>query len=199
MQYRIARILNRMLILITLIIAVLAAGYYFVYKYAPEIRTMYLVCFGIIFVALTILYKVREAQWDKRVITKMAVAGQVAIANIKSAERVLRMRDSNFVAYWIYALQIELYDHKHKRIEKTIYEKLNIQSDEIPQGTVFVTYDEKKPEQIFIVPNMLISQLEHLKPLAEAYERDKTIKIKYLNVYYNKGIVIKTYQETVNA
>jgi len=118
--------------------------------------------------------------------------------NIKSASRIMPMRDSSFISYWLYEFQSDMYDNQLNKTEKTFYEKMNRETDEIPQGSVYVTYDETMPGQVFIIPNVMISHMPHLAPIIKRYEEEKSIQVKYLDVYYNKGIVLKRFRETVS-
>lgn len=198
MQVKIAKILNNMLIVITLFIVALGVGIIFVAKDYNDILPYYIASFVLISIALAVVFKWLEARWDKWVITKMVKNGKAALFNIKSAERVLPLRDSSFINYWIYKFEGTLYDRdNHEAIKATFYEKMNRETDKIPAGTVYVTYDETKPTQIFIIPNLMISHMPNLIPIVSDYEADKKISLKYLDVFYNRGMVLKTFRETV--
>ena len=75
------------------------------------------------------------------------------------------------------------------------WEKMNADTQQIPNGSVFVTYDPEKPSQIFVVPNVLISQLPELMPVVRKIEANATIR--YLDTFYNKGIVIRSMKESL--
>ncbi len=68
MQLKIAKIINSLLVLLTVIILALAGGYFFVYNRYPEFKTTYLILFAIVAVALMIFFRWMEEGWDKRVI-----------------------------------------------------------------------------------------------------------------------------------
>ncbi|MEA5050033.1 MAG: hypothetical protein VB021_00995 [Oscillospiraceae bacterium] len=198
MQLKIAKILNNLLILITAVVLALAGGYIYVYRNLPQYKSPYLIGFVCVALLLLWLFKWLESGWDKRVITKMARAGKIAVANIKSAKRIMPMRDSSFANYWLYEFTGDIVTPDlTKLVDAKFYEKMNCETGEVPQGTVFVTYDETKPGQIFIIPNVLISYLPELAPAVQKLENNKNVGIKYLNAYYNKGIVIKTFDETI--
>jgi len=198
MQLKIAKILNTLLIAITLVILALGAGYFYIYKNLPQYKTPYLVGFVAVALLLMWLFRYLESGWDKRVITRMAREGKIAIASIKGAERVMRMRDSSFANYWLYSFTGILLTPELEVLEDvTFYEKMSAETQNIPQGAVFVTYDGSKPGQIFIIPNVLISHLPELMPAVQRMEGSKKLAVKYLNAYYNKGIVIKTFKETI--
>jgi hypothetical protein len=198
MQIRIARILNILLIMSAVIILLLAVGVYLGARKFPEYLLYYSSAFVLVSLVLVVFYKWLESSWDKRVITGMARTGKIALANIKSAKRFLPLRDTGFTSYWIYEFQGTLYDNDHKALEKTFYEKMNRDTGEIPQGTVYVTYDKAKPDQIFIIPNALIGSLPALMPVIKGYEDDKKITVKYLDAYYHKGMVLKTFKERLD-
>ncbi|MEA4911367.1 MAG: hypothetical protein VB092_01985 [Oscillospiraceae bacterium] len=198
MQLKVAKALNNILILITVLVLALAGGYYYVYSAYPQYKTPYLIGFVLVAVISLWVFKWLEANWDKRVITKMARDGKIAVANIKSAQRVMRMRDSSFTNYWLYEFAGDIITPDlTKLVDTKFYDKMNFQTDEVPQGTVFVTYDEAKPGQIFIIPNVLISHLPALMPVVQKLEKNKDVGINYVNAYYNKGMVIKTFKETI--
>ncbi len=196
MQLKIAKIINSLLILLTVIILVLAGGYYWVFTRFPEYKTYYLIAFVIITIVLLFLFRWMEAGWDKRVITRMAQQGKLALANIKSSERVMHMRDSSFTNFWLYEFSADLITPDLKTLKNIkFWEKMNADTEQIPTGSVFVTYDPDKPTQIFVVPNVLISQLPELMPIVRKIEA--STKVRYLDSYYNKGIVIKTMKESL--
>ena len=59
-------------------------------------------------IALMVFFRWMEDGWDKRVITRMAKEGKVALANIKHSERVMHMRDSVFTNFWLYEFVADL-------------------------------------------------------------------------------------------
>lgn len=196
MQLKIAKIINSLLALMTVIILALAGGYIFVYQRYPEFKTTYLILFAVIAVALMIFFRWMEEGWDKRVITRMAKEGKVAIANIKRSERVMRMRDSTFTNFWLYEFAADLITPRLEKLpDVKFWEKMNADTQDIPNGSVFVTYDPEKPTQIFVVPNVLISRLPELMPAVR--EMEAKASIRYLDAYYNKGMVIKSMKESL--
>lgn len=196
MQLKIAKIINSLLALLTVIILVLAGGYFFVYNRYPEFKTTYLILFALIAIALMIFFRWMEEGWDKRVITRMAKDGKVALANIKHSERVMRMRDSAFTNFWLYEFVADLVTPELETLKDVkFWEKMNVETDKIPNGSVFVTYDPEKPTQIFVAPNVLISQLPELMPAVRKIEANASIR--YLDTYYNKGMVIKSMKDSL--
>jgi len=145
---------------------------------------------------LMIFFRWMEEGWDKRVITRMAKDGKVALANIKHSERVMRMRDSAFTNFWLYEFVADLVTPELETLKDVkFWEKMNVETDKIPNGSVFVTYDPEKPTQIFVVPNVLISQLPELMPAVRKIEANASIR--YLDTYYNKGMVIKSMKDSL--
>lgn len=197
MQYKIARILNHTLLLFAGLVALLGLGYVLVSRLVPDIKYYYLVGFVVTCVLAVIAIFWLEQVWDKKVITRMAKEGHIALADIHGSERVLPMRDSTFTRYWLYKFEATIYDASLQGFRKTFYEKMNCESDSLPCGTVYVTYDAAKPNQIFIVPNVLISHMPNLIPIVAAYEGAKNIPVKYLDAYYNKGMVLKTFRDSL--
>ena len=197
MQIFIAKTLNKLLLLFSAVIIILFAGIFVVNHLYPEFGRWQLFIFIIVSVFLALLFRYLEEYWDKRIITKMAQNGKIALMNIKSGKRLMAMRDTSFKNYWIYELEGTMYDAEHKTIEKTFQEKMNREINEIPCGSVYVTYDEQKPAQIFIIPNILIGGLPNLQNIVQGYEKDPKITIKYLDAHYNKGMILKTFRETM--
>lgn len=196
MQLKIAKIINSLLIVLTVIILALAGGYIFVYNRYPEFRTTYLIIFVLVAIGLMLFFRWMEEGWDKRVITRMVKDGKVALANIKHSERVMRMRDSTFTNFWLYEFVADLVTPDLVNLnEVKFWEKMNADTQQIPNGSVFVTYDPEKPTQIFVVPNVLISQLPELMPVVRKIEANASIR--YLDAYYNKGMVIKSMKDSL--
>jgi hypothetical protein len=197
MQLRIAKLLNKLLAVVGLII--IAGGGLMLYlaRLYPDLRVLFIGSFVLFSIALMTVYRWFESRWDKKVITRMAKEGKIALANITGARRVMPMRDTGFTSYWLYEFKSELYDNDCYKTDKVFYEKMNRETDNVPLGSVYVTYDEAKPGQVFIIPNVMISHLPHLAPIVKRYEEDKSIRIKYLDAYYSKGIVLKSFKETV--
>jgi len=196
MQLKIAKIINSLLILLTVIILALAGGYYFVYHRYPEFKTAYLILFVLITIGLMIFFRWMEERWDKQVIIRMTKNGKVALANIKHTERVMRMRDSAFTNFWLYEFVADLVTPDLENLKDVkFWEKMNIDTTQIPDGSVYVTYDPEKPTQIFVVPNVLISQLPGLMPVVRKIEANASIR--YLDAFYNKGMVIKSMKDSL--
>jgi len=66
MQLKIAKIINSLLIVLTVIILALAGGYIFVYNRYPEFRTTYLIIFVLVAIGLMLFFRWMEEGWDKR-------------------------------------------------------------------------------------------------------------------------------------
>jgi hypothetical protein len=185
------------LLLFSVVIVILFAGIFAVGYYRPDYQRYYIGVFVLVSIVLALYFKYLEEYWDKRIITRMAKDGKIALMNIQGGKQLMPLRDTSFKRYWIYELEGELYNKEHVPLKKTFQEKLNKDTNEIPQGTVYVTYDEQKPRQIFIIPNALIGNLANLIPLVAEYEKDSKISIKYLDAHYNRGMVLKTFKETI--
>jgi hypothetical protein len=197
MQIYIAKLLNRILVAFTVVIITLAVGMYFVSKNYHDIFVYYVISFALITLALVIFFKYLETSWDKNVITRMAKSGKIALAHLKNGTRYLPLRDTSFTSFWIYEFDAVLYGGDHKGRDVKIYEKMNRGTETPPSGWVYVTWDEAKPAQIFIIPNALIGALPNLAPLVTEYEKDKKLNIKYLEAYYLRGINLRTFRDMV--
>ncbi|MDR2767317.1 MAG: hypothetical protein LBB82_03210 [Treponema sp.] len=197
MQVLIARTLNKILLLFGAVIIILFAGIFAARQYFPEYARWYLLAFVIISIALAVIFRYLEENWDKNIVTKMAKAGKIALVSIRGGKRLMKIRDTFFRSYWIYELEGDLYNGGHEKLVKTFQEKMNINMNDIPQGSVYVTYDEVNPRQIFIIPNALIGNLPALIPLVRDYENDKNLPVKYLDAHYNRGMVLQTFRSAV--
>ncbi|MDR1930508.1 MAG: hypothetical protein LBQ44_07770 [Treponema sp.] len=198
MQVFLARTLNAILLLFSVVIIALFAGIFLVGRFWPDYRGYYIGVFAFVSIVITLYFKYLEDHWDKRIITRMAKSGKVALMHIRGGRRLMSMRDTSFTVYWIYELEGELWNREHVPLKKTFQEKMNKDTGEIPEGFVYVTYDEQKPRQVFIIPNAMIGNLPGLAPLVAGYEKDGAINIKYLDAHYNKGMVLKTFKETLS-
>ncbi|MDR1388747.1 MAG: hypothetical protein LBJ31_02060 [Treponema sp.] len=197
MQVFLARTLNKILLLFFVVALALFAGVFVTGHFYPEYRTYYLGVFAVISIILAVYFKYLENYWDKKIILKMASDGKIALMNIQSGKRLMPLRDTSLGRYWIYELTGQLWNREHIPLQKTFQEKMNGGTQEIPPGFVYVTYDELKPRQIFIIPNAMIGNLPNLMPLVADYEKDKTIDIRYLDAHYNRGMVLRTFKETI--
>ena len=197
MQVYIAKTLNKVLLLFSAVILILFAGLFFTMRNYPEYTRWHLLVFIVAAVLLPLYFRYLEENYDKKIIQKMAKSGKIALMNIKSGKRIMATRDTSFKNYWIYEMEGTLYNDRHEALEKKFQEKMNKDTDEIPCGSVYVTYDELKPKQIFIIPNAMIGSLPNLMRPVQDYEKDSKIEVKYLDAHYNKGMVLKTFQEAV--
>jgi membrane protein implicated in regulation of membrane protease activity len=197
MQIYIARVLNALLLLFSAVIVILFAGIFIASRFFPGYLRWHILLFAVTAVVLTLFYRYLEENWDKRIILKMAREGKIGLMRINGGKRLMAMRDTAFRHYWIYELEGELYNAEHERLAKTFQEKMNSATEEIPSGFVYVTYDEQKPAQIFIIPNAMIGGLPGLMPIVKGYEKNSAIPVRYLDAHYNRGMVLKTYREAM--
>lgn len=199
MQLKIYHTLN--LILTGLVLSILViVGVIFFNLDSLANYTWYL--FGGLFVYSLVCYfgfKMFENNYDKRMIQKMVLNGDIALANIKSAKPIHLIRDSSFKNYHLWEIEIEFYDKQFKKHTDTIIDKMNVMLKEIPNGSVYITYNENKPERKFIIQNVMIGHVPTLQPIVAAYENNKNIPIKYLNAYYRDGMIVETYKQSLRA
>ena len=138
-----------------------------------------------------------EANADKRIIEKMVMNKQIALARITNGGFNRIIRNARLQKNVLWQLDIDLYDNDMNLIKTSFIEKLVPSQTSIPQGFVYVTYDPKQPEKIFVVPNAMISMYPDLKEIVDKYENNKNLNINYLNAYYNNGIVLKTFKQSI--
>jgi len=152
-----------------------------------------LVLISIIF---TWIIHYNELNEDKKIINEMVFNGEMALAHIESGKVEKIHKDSALKKYVIWKLDLTVYDHDNNKHRITTYEMCNPTVRSIPNGNIYVTYDPNNLEKMFVVPNMLVGAYEGNKDLILNYE--KHVKnIKYLNVYYKEGIVIETFQQSM--
>lgn len=144
---------------------------------------------------LTIIYSYIDLNQDKMIIKKMVRNGDVALAKINNGTFYRVIRNARLKNETLWKLEIEVYDQDMKAFKTEIIEKFSPTQTSIPKGNCFITYNEKKPKNILIIPNVIISSIPEYQPLVKEYE-DK-FKPRYLNVYYNKGLLLKTYEESI--
>ena len=154
-----------------------------------------IISFVLVMFLLTIIYSYLDLNSDKRIIKKMVKNGNIALAKITNGTYFKVVRNARFKTNVLWKLELEVYDQEMNTIKTSTIEKFSPFQTSIPSGNCFVTYDSNKPEQILVIPNVIISSIPEYAPLAQEYE--KKFKPTYLNVYYNNGIVIKTYAQSI--
>ena len=187
------------IVLFALILSVLGIGALLMFNFDSVADHKVLVLGGFILyvVACFFGFKTYEKNVDKRMIQKMVLNGQIALANIKNAKPFRVIRDTSGKNYVLWEIELEFYDKDFNAYEMTIIEKFNAMHQSVPNGTVYITHNPDKPEQKFIIQNIMISHVPALAPIVQAYEKNRKISIKYLNVYYNDGLIIETYKESI--
>ena len=155
------------------------------------------VYFGLMFFILIAYFAISyyETNADRNIIRKMVQNGEIALARINEGKFERFGRDSRFKKYVFWKLDVTIYDENLNQINTTMIEKFNIKQTKIPRGNVYVTYNKEKPDVLFIIPNALISVFPELQPKVEKYE--KNIKTQYLNSYYNNGMLLETFKDSM--
>lgn len=199
MQLKIYYKLN--MILTALLVAVIVFGVIIGINFESikEYKEIIFVFYFLIIMGCFYGFKMFEANYDKRMIQKMVINGDIAIANIKNAKAIKYIKDTSFKSYHLWEITVEYYDKQFNKHEYTLIEKMNLLVKEIPNGTVYITHDENKPDQKFVVQNVMIGHVPTLQPIVQAYENNKRIPIKYLNAYYRDGMIIETYKQSLKA
>ena len=145
---------------------------------------------------LTSLYTWYDLNADKRLIRKAVSNGDVALARIRDGSFVRFGRDAKLKNHVYWKLDAIIYDNDMVEHKASIIEKFSTHQTSIPKGDVYVTYVEGKTDDSLIIPNMIIASIPEYKVLTDDYE--KQLKPKYLNAYINDGLILETYQESVN-
>ncbi len=187
------------IVLFVLILSVIGAGALLMFNFDAVADYRFLALGGFVLYAAVCFFgfKTYEKNVDKRLIQKMVLKGDIALANIKKAAPFRVIRDTSGKNYVLWEIDIEFYDKEFNAYEMTIIEKFNAMHPAIPNGTVYITHNPEKPEQKFIIQNVMISHVPSLAPIVQAYENNKKISIKYLNVYYKDGLIVETYKESI--
>jgi len=197
MQLKIARILNRALAYLAALTVLMLAGGFYIISAFPDYFFHYIVACAILLMALLLIFRYYEANWDKKVIIKMALNKKIALVNIETASRELPMRDTGFRNYWLYSIEGVLYPQSGGEMPVKFYEKMSADTLEIPAGSIYITYDEAKPKQMFIIPTDLLARIPHLADVVKYYENRADIECRYLYAYYKHGMELKRYQDMV--
>lgn len=144
---------------------------------------------------LSMAFTYYDTQTDKNIVKKMVSSGQVALAFAREGRFVRYIRDAKLNKYILWEIDITLYDQNMQAQNTTMIEKFNITQTSIPSGHFYVTYDPEKPEDILLIPNVLISSISAYQPLAMEYER--VVKPRYLNSFYRYGNCLQTYEQSL--
>lgn len=173
------------------------AGYLIVNRNAFTNFTNAIVIYVLVAFVISMIYKFLENNIDKILLQKKVFKGDIVLANIKSSKYITAFRDSGFRTYLLMQLEVTYYDENMQPHPATIIERMNKDCVSIPCGSIYMTYDAKKPDNGMVIPNFLISRAPELMPVIEKYEAAKSINIKYLDVHYDNGIVIQTMKEAL--
>ena len=173
------------------------AGYLIVNRNTFTNFTNAIVIYVLVAFVISMIYKFLENNIDKILLQKKIFKGDIVLANIKSSKYITAFRDSGFRTYLLMQLEVTYYDENMQPHPATIIERMNKDCVSIPCGSIYMTYDVKKPDNGMVIPNFLISRTPELMPVIEKYEATKSINIKYLDVHYDNGIVIQTMKEAL--
>lgn len=192
------KLYKRSTILLALVILINIISVFFLLNYLKQenVNRLFVIVAFILFIfALYFIYSYYDLYADRNIIKKRVSNGDVALAKIKDGTFVRFARDSRLQNHVYWKLNVEIYDNDMKKIDTTIIEKFSTHQTSIPSGHVYVTYQEDKPEDSLIIPNVIIGSIPEYKPLVDEYE--KKIKPKYLNAYINKGLILQTYKDSI--
>ena len=153
--------------------------------------------FGLFIFVLAAIYAYYDLNADRNLIRKRVANGDVALAKINNGTFVRFARDARWKNHVYWKLNVEIFDNDMKKIDAVIIEKFSLHQTSIPKGYVYVTYIEGKEDDSLIIPNVIISSIPEYKPLVDDYE--KAIRPKYLNAYINDGLILETYEKSINA
>lgn len=193
-----SKLYRKSTILLTLILLLDAAGIVGLImtrsSWSNNVFMTILLFAGAVFL-LSTFYSYYDLNADKNYIKKCVRNGDVAMAKINGGTFVRFGRDAKLKNHVYWKLNVELYDNDMKRFDTTIIEKFSTHQTQIPKGYVFVTYIEGKEDDCLIIPNAIIANIPEYKPLVDDYE--KALKPKYLNAFYNMGLNLQTYRDSL--
>ena len=145
--------------------------------------------------ALSTIYSYYDLNADKNLIKKRVANGDVAMAKIINGSFVRFARDARLKNHVLWKMDVVVYDNDMVEHKATLIDKFSTHQTKIPKGFVFVTYVEGKEDDCLIIPNVIISSIPEYMPLVQDYE--KALKPKYLNAYYNDGLILQTYEDSI--
>lgn len=151
--------------------------------------------FVLVILLSTFIYAYYDLNADRNIVRKAVKNGDVAMAKIIDGSFVRFARDSRLRNHVYWKLKAELYDDDMNPHDITIIEKFSTHQTKIPTGFVYVTYNPNKLNDSLIIPNVIISSIPEYQLLVETYE--KALKPKYLNAYYNNGLILQTYSDSM--
>lgn len=154
------------------------------------------VILAILSVVANALVRNYSFKYDKKLITRMVAQGHMALFKVEHGTFEMFVKDANSNPNVIWKIEglLQTKDNERKRI--TVYDQFASEQTSIPEGYVYITYDPSKPDATFVIPNMLVGAFTDNKELIESYQ--KNVKgLKYLNVYYKKGLVMESFKTTL--
>ncbi|MPM97412.1 hypothetical protein SDC9_144585 [bioreactor metagenome] len=197
MQLKIYQRLNQILLgLIIITLAIIGVIIFNFGKLDGTAKILIVIGFFVFTLVAILGFKTLEYNWDKYLIQKMILRGQVALAEIKSANPLYQIKDSSSKFYRLFQVEVVMKDLELQNVNLTVYEKFNINVRSIPNGNVYITYDAKKPNRLFIIPNGMIARFPSIAPIISFYE-NAGLKLKYLDVLDDEGLVIRTFKESL--
>lgn len=192
------KLYKRSTLILGIIVALTIGGIVFILTHTAMFegyRFETVIGFSAFILLLTFAYSYYDLNADRNMIRKAVRTGNVALAKINGGTFVRYGRDARFRNHVYWQLDIDLYDNDMKKIKATMIEKFSIHQTQIPTGFIFVTYKDGNTDDILAVPNVIISSIPEYQPFVEDYE--KHIHPKYLNCYYNNGLILQTYQDAL--
>lgn len=162
-------------------------------------RYLVMALFIIINVAFALWYQWYDVNVDRNILINKTSNGSFRLAKITEAKKWRKIRDTHGTKYYLWQIKGFMYDENGEISELNYVEKMNVDLENIPFGNVYITYDEKtKHHSILTIPNVLLGVSDISQAKVKQYESLK-FKMQYLNVYYNKGIVIETFKQTLKS
>lgn len=135
-----------------------------------------------------------DDELDKSYIEKMVKENKIALARIDKAEMGNLITIPFKARYVLWQLNVTIFNEDGSSKKAVIVDQFAGSQINMPNGYIYVTYDGKE-DSMLVVPMGLIAMFPINQEKVMTYEKN-IAGLKYLNVYYNKGICIETYEQT---
>ena len=164
-------------------------------KYWLDYALVTMLGFVLFLFILSTLYSFYDLNADILYIKKCVRNGDVALAKITDGTFYRVIRNAKFKTYVLWKLELTVFDQDMNQFRATTIEKFSSHQQSIPTGYVFITYNEKKPKDILVIPNVIIQSIPEYAPLVQDYEKE--VKPEYLNAFIREGLLIQTYKTSL--
>ena len=194
MRKSIIRRINYIYLIYSIVTLATVLGIYFFRNRIPNVYIAFVFIAGVCLVTSFLINNYKQ-EVDKRYIELMVASGNIGLAKIERSSLLESFRDDSINKNKLFELEIAYYDTSLNKHEATITDLFSSIQKQVPNGYVYITYKDNS-DSILIVPTFVMQKYENNAKIIETYE--SSIKdIKYLNVLYNKGLLIETFEDSL--